>query len=74
MRALNLSCAVVDKAFAGAVVSMCTVAVNKKFTYRTSTTCVVRINPQVRTVGVHSGYNYCIPYRLGMLIMCTVKC
>lgn len=60
MRALNLSCAVVGKAFAGAVVSMCTVAVNKKFMYGTSTTCVVRIN-QVRTVGVHSGYNYCVP-------------
>ena len=49
------------------------VAVNKKFTYRASSTYVVRIT-QVRTIGAHSAYNYCVPYRFGTLIMRTAKC
>ena len=39
-----------------------TVAVNQKFTSRTSSPSVVRPT-QVRTIGVHSAYNYCVPYR-----------
>ena len=48
-------------------------AVNKKFTYRTSSTYVA-CPTQVCTVGIHSVYNYCVPYRFGMLIMRTAKC
>ena len=29
---------------------------------------------QIHTVGIHSAYNYCVPYRFGTLIMRTAKC